>query len=100
MAQIFTEPGSSPHEVIKETIDGPELDFQAAKDAAKKIALTKSANCMVLSWKNGKTGEFYPKRECGTENKPAWIYYAETRGANLTVDINDGAFIFMIILIE
>ncbi|HKK90029.1 MAG TPA: AF1514 family protein [Desulfobacteraceae bacterium] len=100
MVQIFTEPGSNAHEIIRETIQDPDLDFQQAKNAAKKIALAKSGNCMVLSWKNGKTGSFFPKRECGTENKPAWIHYAETRGANLTVDINDGDYVFMIILIE
>ncbi|MFO7751253.1 MAG: AF1514 family protein [Desulfobacteraceae bacterium] len=100
MVQIFAEPGSNPHEIIRETVQGSDLDFQQAKDAAKKIALAKSGNCMVLSWKNGKTGEFYPRRECGTEDKPAWIHYAEARGANLTVDINDGDYVFMLILIE
>jgi len=55
---------------------------------------------MILSWKNGKTGEFYPNRECGTQNKPAWIHYAEARGANLTIDINDSDYIFMILKIE
>ena len=100
MTQIFNEPGNHTHEVIKKKIDTPDLDFQQAKDTAKEIALSKSASCMVLSWKNGKTGEFYPKRQCGTENKPAWIYYAETRGADLTVDINDGEYVFMILLME
>ena len=100
MTQIFLDSGNVPLELIKEKIEVPELDFQQAKDAAKKIALTKCKNCMVLSWKNGKTGEFYPNRECGTQNKPAWIYYAQTRGANLTIDINDGDYIFMILKIE
>ncbi len=100
MTQIFSEPGTGPHELIKETIEDPELTFQQAKDAAKKLALTKCSNCMILSWKNGKTGEFYPKRECGTQNKPAWIYYAETRGANLTIDINDGEYIFMVLKMD
>jgi hypothetical protein len=62
MTQIFSEPGNTTHELIKETIEDPELDFQQAKDASKKLALTKCKNCMLLSWKNGKTGEFYPTR--------------------------------------
>ncbi|MEA1968296.1 MAG: AF1514 family protein [Thermodesulfobacteriota bacterium] len=100
MAQIFSEPGESSHDQINHEIDDPELDFSGAEKAAKKIALTKCNNCMVLSWKNGKTGEFYPNRECGTQNKPAWIHYAETRGANLTININDGDYIFMILKLE
>ena len=100
MAQIFSEPGEAPHEYIRYNMDDPELDFSKAEEAAKKIALTKCRNCMVLSWKNGQTGEFYPNRECGTQKKPAWIHYAETRGANLTIDINDGAYIFMILKLE
>lgn len=55
---------------------------------------------MILSWKNGKTGEFYPARECGTQKKPAWIYYAQVRGANLTININDGEYIFMILTMQ
>ncbi len=100
MTQIFSEPGNTPYELIKKTIKDLKLDFQQAKDAAKKLALTKCKNCMVLSWKDGKTGEFYPTRECGTQNKPAWIHYAQVRGANLTIDINDGDYIFMILKIE
>ena len=100
MTQIFSDLGDIPHELIKEQIEDPELDLQQAKDAAKKLALTKCKTCMVLSWKNGKTGEFYPDRECGTQNKPAWIHYAQARGANLTIDINNGDYIFMILKIK
>lgn len=100
MTQIFSEPGKTPHELIEETVDDPELSFQQAKDLAKKIAQEKCNNFMILSWKNGKTGEFYPTRECGTQKKPAWIYYAQTRGANLTININNGEYIFMILTME
>jgi len=100
MTQIFSDPGNTCNEVIKETVDDPELNFQQAKDIAKKIAQKKCNNCMILSWKNGKTGEFYPTRECGTQKKPAWIYYAQARGANLTIDINNGDYVFMILTME
>ena len=100
MAEIFSEPGDDSHEYIKHQIDNPDLEFHEAEDAAKKIALTKCSSCMVLSWKNGKTGEFFPWRECGMQKEPAWIHYARTRGADLTVDINDGEYIFMILKIE
>lgn len=100
MTQIFSDPGNTSHELIEETVNDPELTFHQAKDLAKKIAQEKCNNCMILSWKNGKTGEFYPTRECGTQNKPAWIYYAQARGANLTININNGEYIFMILTIE
>lgn len=100
MTQIFSDPGNTSHEVIEETVDDPELNFQQAEALAKKIAEKKCRNYMILSWKNGKTGEFYPTRECGTQKKPAWIYYAQVRGANLTININNGEYIFMILTIE
>jgi hypothetical protein len=43
---------------------------------------------------NGKTGEFYPNVDCGAGKKPAWIVFAESRGGNLVVNINNGAYIF------
>ena len=95
--QIFTTPSDSPMETISHTADAPDLDLQAAKEIAKKIARSTCKSPMILSWKNGITGEFYPTFECGKNEKPPWIHYAEARGANLTIDINDGAFIFMIL---
>ena len=100
MVQIFSNPGEGPHELVKETVDNPELTFQQAEEIAKRIAQKKCENHMILSWKNGKTGEFYPVRECGTQKLPAWIYYAQVRGANLTVDINNGEYTFMILMLE
>ncbi len=99
MVQIFSETKGNKIEYIHHQMDNPELDFETAKTVAKKLAAEKSPNSMILSWKNGKTGDFYPKRECGTENKPAWIYYAETRGADLIIDINEGEFVFMMVKI-
>jgi hypothetical protein len=33
--------------------------------------------------------------ECGKGDKPAWIVYAESRGGNLTIDINAGQYLFI-----
>jgi hypothetical protein len=52
---------------------------------------------MILSWKNGKTGESHPDYECGVTDRPFWIRYAEGRGANLTIDINKGEYVFMVL---
>lgn len=99
MVQIFSDAPDNKIEYIHHHVDDPLLDFETAKAIAKKLATEKCPHPMILSWKNGKTGDFYPRRECGTEDKPAWIYYAEARGADLTVDINDGQFIFMMLKI-
>jgi hypothetical protein len=50
---------------------------------------------MLLSWFQGKTGESYPNMECGPGDKPAWITYAESRGGDLVIDINQGQYIFI-----
>ena len=84
-----------PVENIKMQIDDPSLDFSRAKDLAKEKARKRCKDPMLLSWKNGKTGEFYPRFECGNRGKPPWIVFSEARGGNLTIDINDGEYIFI-----
>ena len=76
-------------------INDPKLDFEMAKDLAKQKAKEICADPMLLSWYQGKTGESYPKLECGPGDKPAWIVYAESRGGDLTIDINEGQYIFI-----
>jgi hypothetical protein len=80
---------------IEHKIDNPNLDFAEAKDLAKQKAKETSADPMLLSWYQGKAGESYPNLECGPGDKPAWIFYAESRGGDLTVDINEGQYIFI-----
>lgn len=71
------------------------LDFETAKDLAKRKAREVCAESMLLSWSNAETGECYPTFECGGSGRPAWVVYADARGADLTVDINDGQYTFM-----
>jgi hypothetical protein len=80
---------------IKIKIDNPDLDFAEAKDIAKQKAKKICADQMLLSWYQGKTGESYPNLECGPGDKPAWIVYAESRGGDLTIDINEGQYVFI-----
>ena len=84
-----------PGQHIKVEIDNPELDFIEAKDIAKQRAKETCADPMLLSWYQGETGESYPNLECGPGDKPAWITFAESRGGDLTVDINAGQFVFI-----
>lgn len=80
---------------IRITIDDSILDFESYCDAAKKAAKELTNDPMLLSWYCGKTGEYYPKTECGRTDKPVWIVFAESRGADIAININDGEYIFL-----
>ncbi len=75
--------------------DNPDLEFTAAKDIASHRAKERCSDPMLLSWFQSKTGESYPNMECGPGDKPAWITYAESRGGDLVIDINQGQYIFI-----
>ena len=95
MAQITSQPSDTLVEHINIQVDDPGLDFERAKELAKKAALGKTSMPMLLSWKNGIDGSFYPTFECGKSAQPPWIVFAKARGANLTVEINGGDYVFM-----
>jgi hypothetical protein len=97
MAQIYINPENQNTEVIHVTITDDGFDFSDAKQKAKELAFEKCDAPMILSWKNNKTGESYPDYECGVSDRPFWVRYAESRGANLTIDFNDGDYVFMIV---
>ena len=85
---------------IRILINDPDLEFADAKDLAKQKAKEICADPMLLSWYQGKTGASYPNLECGPGDKPAWIVYAESRGGDLTIDINEGQYIFIYLSIS
>ena len=80
---------------IELRIDEEELDFVKAKDIAKDKVKELATDPMLLSWYNGKTGEYFPKLDCGTWDKPVWMIFAESRGADIAININDGEYIFL-----
>ena len=97
MAQIHEITGNQEKESLNLFVNDPEFDFTQAKILAKETAFEKCDHPMILSWKNAKTGESYPDYECGVNDRPFWIRYAEGRGANLVIDFNDGEYIFMLL---
>ncbi len=97
MGQIHDVTENQSKEYIN--IDLENVDFLTAKQVAKDKAFEKCDHPMILSWKNGKTGESHPDYECGVNPTPFWIRYAQGRGANLTIDINKGEFVFMVLKI-
>jgi hypothetical protein len=81
-------------------LDEPGLDYAKAHYAAKLKAKGICWDPMLLSWFSGKTGDFYPKIDCGGSDKPPYIIYARARGADLTIDINDGEYVFYFLMFE
>ena len=81
------------------TIENPDLSLKEAGDLARRKARSLSADAMMLSWFNGKTGAFFPDHDCGGSNDPPWRVFAESRGGNLTIDINQGEYVFIFLKI-
>ena len=80
---------------IHMAVETAELDFAKAKDMAKAKAMELSDDPMLLSWYNGQNGDYFPKVECGNRDKPVWLVFAESRGADMAININEGEFIFL-----
>lgn len=93
--KVRTDPTTRPPETLRLTVEEPDLGFTRAKEIAKAAALERASDAMLLSWNDKVRGEFHPTVDCGGRPDPPWIVYAESRGANLTVDINDGDYTFL-----
>lgn len=85
-------------DLVDVTMDDAQPDFQPAKEAAKARARQESAGAMLLSWYSGLTGDHNPKIRCGSDPRPPWIVWAASRGADLTVSVNRGAYVFYFLL--
>jgi len=95
MVQIRNGGDGGAREEVRLRAEQGGLDFEKARDLARRKAREICAESMLLSWNNAVTGECYPTIACGMSNRPAWVVYAEARGADLTIDINDGQYTFM-----
>lgn len=90
--------------VIKEVLTSPVMlrmeGGPLSWEGARKIADNKAQELgpnppMLLAWYDRRSGRFSPPVECCSEQKPGWIVYAETRGGDITIDINDEDFVFI-----
>lgn len=95
MVQIHSQPGQDVYETVALHIDDPDLDFDMARDRAKAKAREINRNAMQLAWFNSETGKGYPDYDCGPGDRPPWRVFADARGGNLMIDVNDGAYIFI-----
>ena len=94
MAEIHDSANAYTLETVALTVDDPHLDLAAASAMAKEKASTMDRNAMMLSYHSGKTGEFWPKYDCGGGGRAPWLVFAEARGYNLKIDINRGDYEF------
>ena len=76
-------------------VDDPSLGFEKAKEFADRKAREISEDAMLIAWFDRQSGRFSPPVECGGKAKPAWLVYAETRGANIVIDVNRETYVFV-----
>jgi hypothetical protein len=73
---------------------GP-LDWQRARDLAQLKAGEAGGAPMLLAWFDRARARFSPNITCCREDKPSWLTYAESRGGDIVIIINDLDYIFV-----
>ena len=71
------------------------LDFARARAIAEARARQEGPEPMLLAWYDRGAGQFSPRVTCCSDDKPAWLIYAESRGGDLIIDINGEAYVFV-----
>jgi hypothetical protein len=71
------------------------LDFARARAIAQVRARQEAPDPMLLAWFDRGAGRFSPQVTCCSDDKPAWLVYAESRGGDLVIDINGEAYVFV-----
>jgi len=65
-------------------------------EAAEDLARSYGNEAELLGWFDGKAGRYYPDTaDCLEGMPPSWVQFAESRGGNLTVDVNHGRYVFV-----
>lgn len=85
-------------EMLKDPIEmrvAGRLDFQQAKDLASRRAGEIGAEPLLLAWFDRTRGVFSPNLTCCREDKPSWLTYAESRGGDIVISINDLDYVFV-----
>ena len=86
-------------EMLKDPIDigvfDEPLDFSRARAIADRRARELAPEPMLLAWYDRGAGAFSPQVTCCSDDKPAWLVYAETRRGDLVIDINNEAYVFV-----
>lgn len=75
-------------------IDEPLVDFKDARKSADDIANKKLIEPLLIAWYDGIAEKGHPDvHEC--TNKPGWQTYAESRGGQLAINVNEGKYVFI-----
>jgi hypothetical protein len=86
-------------EMLKDPIDvdvaDESLDFARARAIAEARAREVAPEPMLLAWYDRGAGQFSPRVTCCSDDKPAWLTYAESRGGDLVIDLNGEAYVFV-----
>jgi hypothetical protein len=81
---------------VRLTLEEPGLDFNRAREAARELAGSYGSETTLLAWFDGKAGRYFPEvAECLEGARPSWVQIAEAKGGNLTVDVNNGTYVFV-----
>jgi Domain of unknown function (DUF5619) len=83
------------HNTVPITSTDPDFDLTRAKALATGKVREIYPDAMLLAWYEGETGNYVPKSDCDFGDKPSWIVYAESRGADITMVVDDGRFVFL-----
>ena len=94
MAELNTTANEYTLDTVSLSVEDENLTLTEATAMAKEKAREMDKNAMMLSYHSGKTGEYWPNHDCGSDKRPPWLVFAESRGYNLTIDINNGEFEF------
>jgi hypothetical protein len=86
-------------DMLKDPIDlevaDAALDFTRARALAEARARQEDPDPMLLAWYDRDAGAFSPQVTCCGDKQPAWLIYAESRGGDLVIDINQEAYVFV-----
>jgi hypothetical protein len=86
-------------EMLKDPIDigvrDEPLDFTRARAIADRRARELAPEPLLLAWYDRDAGTLSPRVPCCRDAKPGWLIYAESRGGDLVIDINDEAYVFV-----
>ncbi len=74
---------------------GESMDYYRARSLADQAAREVDPDSMLLSWFDKKSGKYSPDVVCCGTEKPTWLVYAESRGGNITVNVNDLDYVFV-----
>jgi hypothetical protein len=85
-------------DLLEITLDEDRLNFEAARQTARERVRKMAPDAMLLSWHDRCTGAFGPPVRCGADTRAPWVVWAASRGADLTVRVNQGVFVFYFLL--